>query len=49
IHRLKDATTATRIVTYARAVGALTTIKPGAIASQPTAAEVDAFLSSHQF
>ncbi|OBQ37893.1 MAG: fructokinase [Anabaena sp. CRKS33] len=48
IHRLKDAETARKIVTYASAVGALTTLKPGAIASQPTAAEVDAFLSSHQ-
>ncbi|MDM3846977.1 MAG: carbohydrate kinase [Aphanizomenon gracile PMC638.10] len=48
IHGLKDADTAKRIVTYASAVGALTTIKPGAIASQPTAAEVDAFLASHQ-
>ena len=48
IHGLKDAETAKRIVTYASAVGALTTIKPGAIASQPTAAEVDAFLASHQ-
>ena len=48
IHSLKDAETTKRIVTYASAVGALTTIKPGAIASQPTAAEVDAFLASHQ-
>ncbi|MFM8003894.1 MAG: carbohydrate kinase family protein, partial [Dolichospermum sp.] len=48
IHKLKDAETARKIVTYATAVGALTTLKPGAIASQPTAAEVDAFLSSHQ-
>jgi len=48
IHKLKDTETARKIVTYASAVGALTTLKPGAIASQPTAAEVDAFLSSHQ-
>ncbi len=48
IHRLKDAETARKIVTYASAVGALTTLKPGAIASQPTAAEVDAFLSNPQ-
>ncbi|MFO0053635.1 MAG: carbohydrate kinase family protein [Dolichospermum sp.] len=48
IHKLKDAETARKIVTYASAVGALTPLKPGAIASQPTAAEVDAFLSSHQ-
>jgi fructokinase len=48
INKLKDAETAKRIVTYASAVGALTTIKPGAIASQPTPAEVEAFLTSHQ-
>jgi fructokinase len=48
IHSLRDAETAKRIVTYASAVGALTTIKPGAIASQPTAAEVEAFLAANQ-
>ncbi|QKQ77051.1 carbohydrate kinase [Nostoc sp. TCL240-02] len=48
IHSLRDAETAKRIVTYASAVGALTTIKPGAIASQPTDTEVEAFLASHQ-
>ncbi|MBD2302969.1 carbohydrate kinase [Nostoc sp. FACHB-87] len=48
IKKLEDAETAKRIVTYASAVGALTTIKPGAIASQPTAAEVEAFLATHQ-
>ncbi|MTJ09562.1 carbohydrate kinase [Anabaena sp. UHCC 0204] len=48
IHSLKDGEIAKKIVTYASAVGALTTIKPGAIASQPTAAEVDAFLASQQ-
>jgi fructokinase len=48
IHSLSDADTAKRIVTYASAVGALTTIQPGAIASQPTAVEVAAFLASHQ-
>jgi fructokinase len=48
IQELQDAETAKRIVTYASAVGALTTIKPGAIASQPTAAEVEAFLAKHQ-
>lgn len=48
IHSLGDAQTAKRIVTYASAVGALTTIKPGAIASQPTSAEVEAFLATHQ-
>lgn len=34
------------VITYASAVGALTTTKPGAIAAQPTAAEVDKFLKS---
>ena len=34
------------IVTYACAVGGLTATKPGAIAAQPTAAEVEAFLRS---
>ncbi|MEH1841936.1 MAG: carbohydrate kinase [Nostoc sp.] len=48
IHSLRDAETAKRIVTYASAVGALTTIKPGAIASQPTDAEIQAFLASNQ-
>ncbi|MDZ8054136.1 MAG: carbohydrate kinase family protein [Aulosira sp. ZfuVER01] len=48
IQSLGKAEIAKRIVTYASAVGALTTIKPGAIASQPTAAEVEAFLASHQ-
>lgn len=48
IQKLEDADTAKHIITYASAVGALTTIKPGAIASQPTAAEVEAFLTSGQ-
>lgn len=39
--------TAAKIVRYASAVGALTTLKAGAIASQPTAAEVEDFLASH--
>ncbi|NRB06658.1 MAG: carbohydrate kinase [Richelia sp.] len=50
IHGVKglgNAQTAKDIVTYASAVGALTTIKPGAIASQPTVAEVEAFLAKH--
>ncbi|RCJ39211.1 fructokinase [Nostoc minutum NIES-26] len=49
IQKLRDAEIAKQIVTYASAVGALTTIKPGAIASQPSAAEVEAFLTTHQF
>ncbi|QLE54068.1 carbohydrate kinase [Nostoc sp. TCL26-01] len=48
IHGLSDKDTAKRIVTYASAVGALTTIKPGAIASQPNAVEVEAFLTTNQ-
>jgi fructokinase len=48
IQSLGKAETVKRIITYASAVGALTTIKAGAIASQPTAAEVEAFLASHQ-
>ncbi|HEY9632741.1 MAG TPA: carbohydrate kinase [Coleofasciculaceae cyanobacterium] len=35
---------AREVVSYASAVGALTTLKPGAIAAQPTAEEVEAFL-----
>ena len=42
---LESAKTARDAVVYASAVGALTTTKPGAIASQPTAQEVDAFLT----
>ncbi len=34
----------TNIIKYASAVGALTTLKPGAIAAQPTASEVELFL-----
>ncbi len=48
IHSLSDPETAKRVITYASAVGALTTMKPGAIAAQPTAAEVTAFLHSQQ-
>lgn len=44
IHSLADPETAKRVITYANAAGALTTMKPGAIAAQPTTAEVDAFL-----
>ncbi len=44
IHRLDDATVVQKMVSYASAVGALTATRPGAIAAQPTAAEVEAFL-----
>jgi len=46
IKSLSDPETAKKVVNYASAVGALTTLKPGAIASQPTADEVEAFLDS---
>lgn len=45
---LLDAGCARAMVTYACAVGALTTSRPGAIAAQPTAEEVDAFLFLHR-
>ena len=41
---LTDAATVEQIVTYACAVGALTATKPGAIAAQPVAGDVEAFL-----
>ncbi|UBF26039.1 carbohydrate kinase [Kovacikia minuta CCNUW1] len=44
IRSLSDPTIASEIVQYASAMGALTATKPGAIAAQPTAAEVEAFL-----
>lgn len=47
IHSLSDPQAAKKAVTYASAVGALTTMKPGAIAAQPTAAEVEDFLQLH--
>ncbi|MGC9527607.1 MAG: carbohydrate kinase family protein [Limnospira sp.] len=43
---LRDPETAREIIAYASAVGALTATKPGAIAAQPTATEVEAFLKS---
>ncbi|NJL60917.1 MAG: carbohydrate kinase [Methylacidiphilales bacterium] len=45
---LSDKETAKQIVAYASAVGALTTLKPGAIASQPTPAEVESFLGEYE-
>jgi len=47
IQNLTKPEIAKRAVSYASAVGALTTTKPGAIAAQPTAAEVEAFLDLH--
>jgi fructokinase len=43
---LKDPQTVTEIVRYASAVGALTTMQAGAIAAQPTAAQVETFLAT---
>jgi fructokinase len=48
IKSLSDPETAKNVVAYACGVGALATMKPGAIASQPTASEVEAFLSQQQ-
>lgn len=44
IQGLESATTVQQMVTYASAVGGLTATRAGAIAAQPTAAEVEAFL-----
>ena len=44
---LADPDMAKRVMLYASAAGALTTMKPGAIPAQPTAAEVEAFLQLH--
>lgn len=44
LQSLNNPKTAAMVVRYASAVGALTTTKPGAIAAQPTATEVEAFL-----
>ncbi|OLP19296.1 carbohydrate kinase [Leptolyngbya sp. 'hensonii'] len=41
---LQEADQVRDVVIYASAVGALTALRPGAIAAQPTGAEVDAFL-----
>jgi len=45
---LQDPALVRMIMTYASAVGALTTTRAGAIAAQPTAAEVEAFLYLQQ-
>ncbi|MGB5971903.1 MAG: PfkB family carbohydrate kinase, partial [Nodosilinea sp.] len=44
---LQQPATIEEVLRYASAVGALTTLKPGAIAAQPTPQEVDAFLHLH--
>ncbi|MGB3514779.1 MAG: carbohydrate kinase [Microcoleaceae cyanobacterium] len=47
IRRLQQPEIVKQIVTYASAVGALTTTKLGALAAQPTLDEVETFLSSY--
>jgi len=47
IQRLSEPAVAKQVMVYANAAGALTTTKPGAIAAQPTATEVEAFLKMH--
>lgn len=47
LQALSQPETARQMVQYASAVGALTTTRAGAIAAQPTAAEVEAFLYLH--
>jgi fructokinase len=47
IGSLSDPEIAKEVVAYACAVGGLTTTKSGAIAAQPTSAEVEAFLKQH--
>ncbi|AFY58429.1 sugar kinase, ribokinase [Rivularia sp. PCC 7116] len=47
IKNLSDAEVVKKIIAYASAAGALTTLKPGAIASQPTVEEVENFLKEH--
>jgi len=44
---LASAESARNVVKYSSVVGALTTLKPGAIAAQPTAQEVEAFLQQY--
>jgi fructokinase len=47
ISSLADSEITKKIVTYASAVGALTTMRLGSITSQPTSSEVEAFLCSY--
>ncbi len=47
VQSLRDGEVVKKIIAYASAAGALTTLKPGAIASQPTAAEVEKFLKEN--
>lgn len=47
VSSLQNAETVKQIVRFASGVGAITTMKPGAIEAQPTPAEVEAFLATH--
>ncbi len=47
LNSLRDPGIVNDVITFATAVGALTTTRPGAIAAQPTPEEVSAFLSLH--
>lgn len=47
IEAIQNSETATDLIKYASAAGAITTLKPGAIDAQPTHAEVVQFLSTH--
>lgn len=47
VQNLRDADIVKQIIAYASAAGALTTLKPGAIASQPTEDEVNNFLKEN--
>nr|WP_202924779.1 carbohydrate kinase [Myxacorys almedinensis] len=44
LHEIRDPQVARQIVEYANAAGALTTVRRGAIAAQPSPAEIEAFL-----
>lgn len=44
---ISDPQRAAEMIRYASAVGALTTLKPGAIAAQPNPQEIQAFLETH--
>jgi fructokinase len=48
VNSLSNPEIAKQIVIFSSAVGALTTLSPGAIASQPNTAQVQAFLATHQ-
>jgi fructokinase len=47
IEAIQDTESAVKLIKYASAAGAITTLKPGAIDAQPTHAEVEEFLAAH--